>query len=352
MTEADDGHGYNHERRVAAYRWFDRWLKGTNEETSDEPVAVRLEEELWATKTGQVQTSLGGETVFSLNRARAGALKPGMPTAETVRRLIGFAPGDMAPVVKPFGVLQRTGYRIEKLVYVSEAGIEIPAALYVPAGGAEKRGAVVYADGRGKAAAAAEVESLVRQNLMVLSIDARGFGETRNVRDDNGSDWPRYFGDYDSAMTAMLTGSTLMGGRVRDISRAIDLLAARPDVDSARIFGAARGTAGPAMLHAAAIDSRLRGVAIERSLESYRSVVDHRLHRDIFEQIVPGVLRYYDLPDLAKMMAPRRLTIVDAADPVGVATPLERVRAIYPDTRVLRRKSGDTAASLFGFGGQ
>lgn len=351
MTEADDGHGYNHERRVAAYRWFDRWLKGTDEVTRDEPVAPRLEEELWATKTGQVQTSLGGETVFSLNRARANALKPGLPTAETVRRLIGFEAGSGLPVVKPFGVLERTGYRIEKLVYVSEAGIEIPAALYIPAGGAGRRGAVVYADGRGKAAAAVEVESLVKQNLMVLSIDARGFGETRSVRDDNGADWPRYFGDYDSAMTAMLTGSTLMGGRVRDISRAVDLLAARPDVDGAHIYGVGRGTAGPAMLHAAALDQRLREVALDRSLESYRSVVDHRLHRDIFEQIVPGVLRYYDLPALARMMAPRRLTIVDAADPVGVAAPLDRIRAAYPAARVLRRKAGDTAASLFGFGG-
>ena len=90
MAEADDGHGYNHERRVAAYKWFDKHLKGTDETTPDTPVAVRLEEELWATKTGQVQTSLGGETVFSLNRARANALRPAMPTPETVRKLIGF----------------------------------------------------------------------------------------------------------------------------------------------------------------------------------------------------------------------------------------------------------------------
>jgi len=351
MTEADDGHGYNHERRVAAYKWFDKHLKGTDETTPDAPVAVRLEEELWATKTGQVQTSLGGETVFSLNRARANALRPAMPAPETVRKLIGFEAGTGVPVVKPFGVLHRAGYRIEKLVYVSDAGIEIPAALYLPDGGG-KRGAVVYAEGRGKSFAAGEVESLVRQGLVVLSIDARGFGETRNARDDNGSDWPRYFGDYDSSMTALLTGETVLGGRVRDISRGIDLLTARPEVDAARIFGVGRGTAGPAMLHAAALDSRLRAIALDRSLESYRSVVDHRLHRDIFEQIVPGVLRYYDLPVLARMMGQRRLTLVDATDPVGAFAPLERVKAAYPEANVVRRKPGDTAATLFGFSGE
>ncbi|MFN0106518.1 MAG: acetylxylan esterase [Bryobacteraceae bacterium] len=352
MTEADDGHGYSQPRRLAAYRWFDRWLKGEDKETREEPVTPRLEEELWTTKTGQVQTSLGGETVFSLNRARARSFQHGMPTAEFVRRLIGYEAAGGTPVVKPLGVMMRTGYRIEKFVYVSEAGIEIPAALYLPEWAPERRAAVVYVDGRGKASAATDVESLVRQGLIVLSIDARGFGETRNLRDDNGSDWPRYFGDYGSAMTALLTGSTLMGGRARDISRAVDLLAARPDVDPARIFGAARGAGGPALLHAAALDPRLRRVALDRTLESYRSVVEQRLHRDVFEHVVPGVLRFYDLPDLARMIAPRPLTIVDGTDPMGLPAPLDRIRAAYPAARVIRRKANDTAATLFGFAGQ
>jgi hypothetical protein len=352
MTEADDGHGYSQPRRLAAYRWFDRWLKGREEETADEPVVPRLEEELWATATGQVQTSVGGETVFSLNQARAAAFKPAAATPDAIRRIIGFEAARGVPVVKPFGTLLRTGYRVEKLTYVSDSGIEIPAVLYLPGvAGADpaKRAAVVYVDGRGKAAGAAEAESLVRKGLVVLSIDARGLGETRLVRDDNGSDWPRYFGDYDAAMTALLTGSSLLGGRVRDISRAIDLLEARAEVDPARIYGAARGAGGPAMLHAAALDKRLRRIALDRTLESYRSVVEHRLHREVFEQVVLGVLRSYDLPELAQMLAPRPLTLVDSSDPMGLPAPMERIRAAYPGARVVRRKAGDTAGSLFGF---
>jgi len=352
MTEADDGHGFSQPRRLAAYRWFDRWLKGDDKETMEDPVTPRLEEDLWATATGQVQTSLGGETVFSLNRARARSFEHGMPTPDLVRRLIGYEAAAGLPAVKPFGVLTRSGYRIEKLVYSSEPGIEIPAVLYLPDGPPNKRSAVVYVDGRGKAAGAADVEALVRQGLIVLSIDVRGFGETRNLGDDNGSDWPRYFGDYKSAMTALLTGSTLIGGRVRDISRAVDLLAARPDVDAARIFGAARGGGGPALLHAAALDPRLRRIALDRTLESYRSVVSQRLHRDVFEHVVPGVLRHYDLPDLAAIMAPRPVTIIDASDPLGFPAPLDRIRAAYPAARVTRRQANDTAASLFGFGSE
>jgi cephalosporin-C deacetylase-like acetyl esterase len=352
MVEADDGHGYSQPRRIAAYRWLDRWLKGAEDNTSEEHVHPRNEEDLRATKTGQVQTSLGGESVFTLNRARAREFKRTMPSIDLVRRLTGCERTESTPGVKPFGTLQRDGYRIEKLVYISEPGIEVPALLFLPDGASGKHGAVVYAHGMGKGAGIADIESLVRQGLTVLSIDARGFGETRNTSDDNGSDWPRYFGDYNSAMTALLAGKTLAGGRARDISRAVDLLSARPEVDGERIFGAARGGAGVAMLHAAALDPRLRRIAIERSLESYQSIVEQRLHRGVFEHVIPGVLRHYDLPDLVRMMSPRPVTIIDATDPMGVLSPIERVKAAYPTAKVLRRQAGDTAATLYGFGAQ
>lgn len=350
MTEADDGHGYSKPRRLAAYRWFDRWLKGVDEETIEEPVNPRLEEDLRATNTGQVQTSLGGETVFSLNRARARGFQHAAPTVELVRRLTGYERTGGAPLIKPFGILSRNGYRIEKLIYQSEPGIEIPALLFLPEGGAAKRAAVIYAHGRGKSYDLAGIESLVRQDLIVLSIDARGLGELRSVSNDNGSDWPRYFGDFVSSMTGFLSGSTLTGERARDISRAVDLLSARPEVDSSRIYGAGRESAGVAMLHAAAMDARLQRVALEQTLESYRSVAEHRLHRGIFEDIVPGALRHYDLPGLARMLGSRPLVVVDATDPMGMPAPLARVAAAYPMATVVRRQSGDTAATLYGLG--
>ena len=71
MTEADDGHGYTKPRRLAAYRWFDKWLKGSEQTWPEPEVIPASEESLRATTTGQVATSLGGETVFTLNQKRA-----------------------------------------------------------------------------------------------------------------------------------------------------------------------------------------------------------------------------------------------------------------------------------------
>src|SRR5438093_12542952 len=72
MFEADDGHGYNKGRRLAAYDWLARWLKGTEDKTPEPEIEMSTPEELRATPTGQVATSLGGESVFTLNQKRLG----------------------------------------------------------------------------------------------------------------------------------------------------------------------------------------------------------------------------------------------------------------------------------------
>src|SRR5204862_213835 len=64
-----DGHGYNQSRRLAAYDWFGRWLKGARDTDPEPQIEMATPEELRCTATGQVSTSLGGESVFTLNRS-------------------------------------------------------------------------------------------------------------------------------------------------------------------------------------------------------------------------------------------------------------------------------------------
>ncbi len=203
MVEADDGHGYTKPRRLAAYRWFSRWLKGAEDTESEPEVTIASESDLWCTQTGQVATELGGETVVTLNQKRAKELLPKRADwssrvqlgsyqkeiQKEARRLSGVAlgaevAGKQTIPATSFGTLERPGYRIEKLIYESEPGIKVPALLFLPDGPAERRPAVVYVHGRGKAADAGEggnVEQLVRTGHIVLSIDTRGMGETRQL---------------------------------------------------------------------------------------------------------------------------------------------------------------------------
>lgn len=342
----DDGHGYNKPRRLAAYAWFDRWLKNTEFSGLEPEVLPLREEDLYCTPTGQVSTSLGGETVTTINQQRARALHRGTPTAAQIEKLTGFQHPQGPLAIQSFGMLPRDGYRIEKLVYTTEPGILIPALLYLPEGTGPHPG-VLFIDGAGKSAHAGDVESLVRAGHVVLSIDARGLGETRITAFENGSDWFRHFGDWTSGMTAIMTGSTLTGQRAADIVRGLDLLAARPEVDPSRLYGVGREAGGVPLLHAAAFDARLRRIVLERSLLSYQSVVDSRLHRGIFEQVVPGALKLYDLPDLVRLMGTRKVAVIDPVSSMGIPVALADARRLYP--AAARRAAADRLPALYGF---
>lgn len=350
MFEADDGHGYNKLRRLAAYRWFGRWLKGSEDNEPEPEVTLATEEELFCTPTGQVATSFSGETVSTLNRKRAQALKRSLLQVDQVRKLISYNHPAGAVTMRPFGILDRRGYRIEKLVYETGAGLVVPSLLYLPQASG-RRPAVILVDGRGKASAHPYSEELALAGTAVLSIDIRGLGETRSASDENGSDWPRYFGDFEDAMTALLTARTLVGMRAADISRAVDLLATRAEVDPDRVSAMGKGGAAISVLHAAAADSRIRKVALDGMLISYQSVVDRNINRGVFEDVIPGVLKSYDLPDLVSLISPRPVRIVDAVDPVGQLVPLKDVQAAYKaaNVAVLRRHAADTAVTLYGF---
>ncbi len=359
MVEADDGHGYSKPRRLASYRWFGRWLKGVENQEPEPEVVMATEEELFCTESGQVTVSLGGETVFSLNQKRAEHLRPkGRPFAteelrNRVRSLTAYEAPKNALVVKPYGEITRAGYRIEKLVYESEPGIHIPALLFVPEGGSARKPAMIYIHGRGKSAAAAaggEIEQFVKAGLIVLAIDVRGLGETRSRNTEGNDDFPVYFGDFESAMTALHIGRPLVGMRMKDVLRGVDLLAARPDVERTKIYGFGKDAGAIPLLHAAALDTRINKIALEGMLVSYQTIIQQRIHRQIFEQVIPGVLRSYDLPDVIASLAPRQVWIVNGVNALGQQMRLAEVKKQYATTsaiHVVERRVADQPAVFY-----
>jgi Acetyl esterase (deacetylase) len=227
--------------------------------------------------------------------------------------LSGYQPGSGAPPVTYYGTLSKNGYRIEKLVYESEPGIRIPAFLAIPAGSGSNRTALIYANGNGKSLAAGKLEGWMNQGMVVLGLDARGLGETQSKSSQEMDPW---FGDTSSITGALLLGKTMAGMRALDITRGLDLLAARTDLQVGRINGFGAGFAGVPMLLAAAFDSRLQSVELDGMLGSYKSVVNSPLHRRAYESVLPGAIRFFDLPDLVSALG-SRVQVRNPVDALG-----------------------------------
>jgi cephalosporin-C deacetylase-like acetyl esterase len=342
LFEADDTHGYSAPRRAAVYRFMNRWLKGSNEPIAEPTIAPQGEKVLRATAGGQVSTSIGGETIFSINRAEARNVAPARRKLSTavdlrafqtelrarVERLTAFVKSSTPPNVHEAGLVTRDGYRIEKLSFESEPGIVIPALVFVPDGPPRKRHPILFVDQRGKAAHAepgGKIERLVRDGALVLAFDMRGTGETR---EDESRAW-RPFGSFKSAMTALLVGKTLVGLRALDVVRAVDVLAAREDVDMSTLAAVGKGGAALVVLHAAILDDRIKSLKLDKLLVSYASAFTWKTHRGLFESVVPGVLAAYDVPDLVAGLAPRTVAIRNALNPRRARVELAEVERQY-----------------------
>ncbi|MCX6622983.1 MAG: acetylxylan esterase, partial [Acidobacteria bacterium] len=159
---------------------------------------------------------------------------------------------------------------------------------------------------------------LLKSGQAVFSIDVAGFGETKPVSESpyNQRNYRGLTGETETDLfyAARSMNKSLVGYRARDIIRAVDYLQTRPDIDGKRISAAGREMGALLVLFAAALDPRITSVTADRPLYSYNALIEGELYAHRFGVIIPGVLRDFDIPQLAAAIAPRKLVISNAVD--------------------------------------
>jgi dienelactone hydrolase len=327
ILEAPGGHGFGRYQREAALRWFRRWLQGRDDAPREPAFEVDAEADLRVTPTGEVLRDLRGTSVWDIGLAAAKGLAPAreafwregpLPAClAEVARLAGVRKDRPAATARAAGALGREGIRIEKLVIERPGEVPVPALLFIP-DGAVKAPAVLLVDGGGKAREAGPggaIEKLVRSGTVVLAIDAAGFGETAPAAPKG------VWGDTTTptaiAHVCFHLNRPLLGRQVEDVLAALDVLTVRPEVDPGKVRAMGIGQGGPVALHAAALDGRIAGVTVERSIGSWMEVMEGMPAQDGIGSVVPGALRRYDLPDLLRAIAPRPAEVRSPVDSRG-----------------------------------
>ena len=311
--EYDDGHGWSKPRREATYRWLQKVLNGRPDDTGEEPdFPVEPPAALHSTLTGHLATSLGGENAYTLNRSLAERLTRRRPQLDAaaltsaVRSRLAFKRLP-APSVDAAGPSDMPGYTVEKLVLRTEPGILVPALLFLPAA-AGRKPAVLYVHPEGKAADAGDIPALTRAGHVVLAPDLRAMGES--AASSTGAT-EGHTNRYKTAMRALHVARPLAGMQVADLLACFDYLTTRPEVDPQRIAVFGKGNGGVIALYAALLEPRLRKVAAEASLVSYLDLARAGDHRGFAGIVIPGVLKDFDLPEVARAIAPRTVWLVD-----------------------------------------
>jgi hypothetical protein len=98
---------------------------------------------------------------------------------------------------------------------------------------------------------------------------------------------------------------------------AINYLVSRPDVDPSQIRLLGTGGAGLAAMMAGFIDERPRSILVDQTLVSYVSILESEDYSLKLAWFVPGILRKFDLPDIAFGLSPRSCWILNGVDSRG-----------------------------------
>lgn len=336
LFESNTGHGYPKPQREAMVRFMRRWLLNKDDAPTEGNINVFKGAELQCTRTGQVLEDFKGKSAFALNAERERALaaersaflqKPRKEVIQQIRGLLAIPAAVKKASHKEVGKSERNGYTIRKLVFETEPGIDVPALLFEVKKG---RPLVVYVNGLGKAADAAvsgPIEKLINDGYNVLAPDLRGWGETAPAGNRT-SAWMKYFGpEWKEAFLGLHINRPLLGQRVYDL---LSLLGAAMD-EKCRVHLIGVGAAGPTVLHAA-LFQKPNGdddeLTLDGSLASWASVVKTPVSHEQLANVVPGVLRYYDLPQLAALAAPWKVKVRNAVD--GVGKPVAQAAPVAP----------------------
>jgi cephalosporin-C deacetylase-like acetyl esterase len=298
--------------------FFTRWLKNEPDKRPFVAPPRLSPDRLLVTPTGQISTSIGGETIQSLNVTRARQVSAKRPVVASVADLEALRAKLKTDIRAVTFAQAQPGAAPPETVDGSNAGLRFKVAdgqfadavLTLPEG--EGRHPAVLLLTSQPQVVKAEAARLAKAGHVVLTLVARGAGGTEEIKAAVLGDWNLL------ATRALLVDKTPLGLRLDDAVRAMDWLTARPDVDAKAISVYGIGALGPVALHLGAVDDRVAAIYADNSLAAFHMAVDQPIQRELPEVLPPGVLRRYELADLALAAFPRPVTFVNPTDAVGV----------------------------------
>jgi hypothetical protein len=307
--EYDDTHGWSKPRREATAVWLERWLHDRKVDGAEPEFQTIPPADLRCTTTGQVASSLGGETVRSMNRALAEKLFAG-------RKALHMSPLSSAgwwPIVcscPRCGARRRQ--RMPALWQGQDTGLKRSRLTASPA--SRFRRSCSYL----KRLRAVRVLFF----CWIREGKERQPGKRKSWCARERWCWRRICGDGARAHRQRGRAAMRASGRVECVRcwwagtyRACRptthcapsiTLAARRDVDRNQISVQGSGDGALIAVLAGAVEPRLRVSPENGTVPSYLDSARAEMHSGLVNRIIPGVLADFDIPDLEALLKGRK----------------------------------------------
>ncbi|MBD0378632.1 acetylxylan esterase [Paenibacillus sp. WST5] len=255
------------------------------------------------------------------------------------------ASADLNPIV-----LERQDmgdYTLERVVYQTDAHLQMPAYVLIPHRLDGKAPAVLAWHGHGYGSreivglrpdgTADEGEpgihqhyalQLVRRGMVVIAPEIIGFGD-RRLSADSGKDPRKNSSCFALASRLLMYGKTLAGLRIQEAIRSLDYLLTRDEVDPERIGAIGFSGGGLIASLSSTLDERIKAVVVCAFTSTFRGSLLSMNH--CIDNYMPAILPYADLPELIGLIAPRALFVES-----GMEDPLFPVDSVREAAAVLQ----------------
>jgi len=148
---------------------------------------------------------------------------------------------------------------------------------------------------------------IVKRGYAALVLEQRDFGE----RKCDESIMKASTTCMHDAMVASLLGRTLIGERVWDVSRAVDLLETISEIDSTHIALMGLSGGGTATYYAGAYEKRISVIMPSGAVCAFDGSIGIMRHCPC--NYIPRMAKYFDMGEIACLTAPRPLIVVTGA---------------------------------------
>jgi len=297
--------GLDQDVREAAYTWFNRELRGDRKAPPTlEPEAQPGDELTESAPT--IEGPSPAEELLAAFRRRVPAQPPQIESRqsrrgyqervrEDLRALLGHEePTTLAPwfdevdeggTESPSGNDPKSTRRVRRLSIRSEWGVRVPA-IWVPGAGEGPWRIVIALHPAGKTVALRTplVRGLQREGYAVLAPDVRFQGEQSLLV-------PRDFAAWGRPAAAMA---------LTDVQACIEWVYGRADVETRTVMVLGKGEHGVIGLLAGGLDERVTVTVADCGETTYRD-------GGAGLPVIPNILRVADVPQIASLVAPRRL---------------------------------------------
>jgi len=240
---------------------------------------------------------------------------------------------------------KRDGFTEIRFRFQSEEGYFVPCHLWIPEWANKPIPVVICLQGHskgmhislGRPKYPGDEESIrggdrdfavraIQEGYCALAIEQRNFGECGGT--EEGPDC------YNSSMTALLIGRTTIGERVWDVQRAIDVLEKyfSQVVDTNKIICMGNSGGGTTSFYVGCLEPRVKYIMPSCAVCTFEDSIAAIHHCSC--NYIPNIRKYFEMGDLAGLIAPRYLVIVcGKEDPIfpykGVQKTFELVKSLY-----------------------